>query len=87
MEISLRYIFVKLDSLLPFIFAMFYLIGDTAESVQKISIKDNVSILTGICIAVFYMFKLMKEIGKKDKINELEERIVKLEDIIKLLTQ
>jgi len=87
MEISVRYILVKLESMLPFLFAMFYFVGDTAESIQKIEIKDQVSILTGCCISIFYLTKAYKLYFVKDKIGELEERIVKLEDIIKILTQ
>ena len=86
MEISLRYIFIKLETALPFIFAMFYFVGDSAESIQKIEIKDQVSILTGICISIFYLTKSYKLYFAKDKISELEERIKKLEDITKALS-
>ena len=80
MEISLRYIIVKLEAILTFSLAMFYFIGDTTENVQKIEIKDRVSILTGVCIAVFYVFKLFKEIGKHDEISEIKKRLDKLEE-------
>lgn len=85
MEISLRYVIIKLEAALHFIFAMFYFIGDSAEVVQKTGIKDQISILTGICISIFYLTKAYKNYFLKDKIGELEERIIKLEYIIKCL--
>jgi hypothetical protein len=78
MEISLRYIFIKLDAILPFAFAMIYFIGDANDS-QKIEIKDRVSILTGICIAIFYVYKLVKEVGKKDELENIKKRLDELE--------
>jgi hypothetical protein len=80
MEISLRYVFIKLEAILPLVFAMFYFIGDKANDIQKIEIKDQVSILTGISISIFYLTKAYRSYYIKDKINELEERVKKLED-------
>ena len=76
MEISLRYIYIKLESMLPFLFALIYLGGDTPIiQSEEINIKDRVSILTGTCIAIFYVYKLAKEIGKKDEIAEMKKDI------------
>jgi len=86
MEISIRYVFLKLESMLPFVFAMFYFIGDTANDVTgMMSIKDKISILTGISISLFYLTKAYKNYFLKDKISELDERIEKLENISKSL--
>lgn len=76
MEISLRYIYLKLESMLPFLFALIYLGGDVPAIIDKeINIKDRVSLLTGTCIAIFYIYKLVKEIGKKDEIAEMKKDI------------
>jgi len=83
MEISIRYFFLKLESMLPFLFAMIYFIGDTANEItEMMSIKDKISILTGISISIFYLTKSYKNYFLKDKISELEERIEKLENIL-----
>ena len=69
--------------MLPFIFAMFYFIGDTATTISQLATKDMVSIATGICIALFYLTKTYKVYFVKDKLSELEGRIKVLEEIIK----
>ena len=79
MEISLRYIYLKLEAIFPFFLALIYLGGDISAKTKEISIKDHVSILTGICIAIFYGYKLISEIGKKDAINDLVRRVEILE--------
>lgn len=61
--------------MLPFLFALIYLGGDATSINQKIDIQERVSILTGTCIAIFYMYKLIKEIGKKDEIAEMRKDI------------
>ena len=82
MEISIRWFLIKLDVILPFAFAFCYLIGDTAKSIQKIEIKDFVSILTGVCIATFYIYKLSKEIRNNGEIKEIKKRLDSLENKI-----
>lgn len=62
--------------MLPFLFALIYLGGDVPAIIDKeINIKDRVSLLTGTCIAIFYIYKLVKEIGKKDEIAEMKKDI------------
>ena len=84
MEIPFRYIYLKLESMLPFLFAMFYFIGDTVNEVLvTLPIKDKVSILTGISISLFYLTKAYKNYYLKDKISELEEEIISIKEILK----
>lgn len=84
MEIPFRYIYLKLESMLPFLFAMFYFIGDTVNYVSAtLPIKDKVSILTGISISLFYLTKAYKNYFLKDKISELEEEIISIKEILK----
>lgn len=72
--------------MLPFFFALIYLGADTPIiDSQKINIKDRVSILTGVCIAIFYVFKLIKEISKRDENNLIKNDIKELKEEIKLL--
>lgn len=84
MEIPFRYIYLKLESMLPFLFAMFYFISDTVNDVSAtLPIKDKVSILTGISISLFYLTKAYKNYYLKDKISELEEEIISIKEILK----
>lgn len=84
MEIPFRYIYLKLESMLPFLFAMFYFIGDNVNEVLvTVPIKDKVSILTGISISLFYLTKAYKNYYLKDKISELEEEIISIKEILK----
>ena len=86
MEISIRYVFLKLESMLPVVFAMFYFIGDTSnEASEMMPIKDKISILTGLSISTFYLTKAYKNYFLKDKISELDERLENLENISKSL--
>lgn len=62
--------------MLPFFLALIYLGGDVPTIHNEgINIKDRVSILTGTCIAIFYIYKLAKEIGTKDEITEIKKRL------------
>lgn len=84
MEIPFRYIYLKLESMLPFLFAMFYFICETVNEVSvTLPIKDKVSILTGISISLFYLTKAYKNYYLKDKISELEEEIISIKEILK----
>lgn len=77
---------MKLEAMLPTLFAMLYFIGDVAsETTNIMPIKDKVSILTGISISIFYITKSYKNYFLKDKISELDERVEKLENTIKSL--
>lgn len=79
MEISIRYIFVKLQAIFPITFTLLYFIGDTDSKLnENIVIKDRVSILTGTCIAIFYIYKFIKEIAKTDELEVIKEDIKKL---------
>ena len=71
--------------MLPFFLALIYLGGDapTIPS-EEINIKDRVSILTGTCIAIFYVYKLAKEIGKKDEIADMKKDIEEIKKKINL---
>ncbi len=71
--------------MLPFFLALIYLGGD-APSIDgaEVNIKDRVSLLTGTCIAIFYIYKLVKEIGKKDEISEMKKDIEEIKKILNL---
>lgn len=75
MEISLKYIFLKLDSAITFLLAMFYLIGDTINAMPERSIKDGVSIWTGISIAMYYFVKTFRAFEEKTKISVINSEI------------
>jgi len=71
--------------MLPFFLALIYLGGDVPIIPNEgINIKDRVSILTGTCIAIFYIYKLAKEIGKKDEIAEMKRDIEKIKEKLNL---
>ncbi len=75
MEISLKYIFLKLDSAITFLLAMFYLIGDTIGAIPERSVKDGVSIWTGISIAIYYFVKTFRAFEEKTKISVISTEI------------
>lgn len=79
MEISLKYILLRLDSTITFLLAMFYLIGDTIGSIPERSVKDGVSIWTGVSIAIYYFVKTFRAFEEKTKISEINIEI----DLIK----
>lgn len=85
MEISLKYIFLKLDSAITFIIAMLYLVGDTINTMPERTVKDGVSIWTGISIAIYYFVKTFRSFDEKTQVsiikNEIEEIKSRLNDL------
>lgn len=75
MEVSFKYILLKLDSSITFLLAFFYLIGDTINVLPERSIKDGVSIWTGVSIAIYYFVKTFKSFEEKTKISEINIEI------------
>lgn len=85
MEILNKYIILKLESMLAMLFAMFYFIGDNTQQTDNTTIKDKISILTGVSIVIFYSVKTFKTINEKGVIDILCEKVNKLEDRVKEL--
>jgi hypothetical protein len=81
MEISLKYILVQLECLIHPIFVFIYLTQFTVtEAVKdKIVIEDRVRILTGVCISIYYIYKLILLMRTGPEMKDLDNRVSKLE--------
>ena len=74
---------IKLDSLIPFFFAMTYFVSDFGNFKSNWTIEEHVRIMTGICISFFYIVKTIRVFESKSELKEIKDRIDKIENDIK----
>ena len=82
MEVTLKYLVIRLDSVMSILFMIYYFGGGVVEEVEKINISERVSILSGVCFSIYHLIKTYKIYFVKDAIADVKDEIIKINERI-----
>lgn len=89
MEISFKYILIKLQLFLPVILTFLFISGGSEKKVEinnkEINIENRIRILVGVVISIHYIHKTLKYEGLFQEVSRLSEENEKIKAEIESL--